>query len=114
MTATAAVRTLSETELVDLVRRVAADRSCWEQHVDFTGAQRHWAKIEVPEGVEGAVVDDGGTRVTQTRDVTHGTTAVSKMLVEKMLGGEPSFEANLLTGMKQTLVRIKDEAEQTA
>lgn len=57
---------------------------------------------------------DGGTRVTQTRDVTHGTTAVSKMLVDKMLGGEPSFEANLLTGMKQTLVRIKDEAEQTA
>lgn len=52
MTATTAVRTLSETELVDLVRRVAADRSCWEQHVDFTGAQRHWAKIEVPEGVD--------------------------------------------------------------
>ena len=37
---------------LETVRRVAADRSCWEQHVDFTGAQRHWAKIEVPEGVD--------------------------------------------------------------
>lgn len=54
MSTPTAVRTLSETELVDLVRRVAADRSSWEHLVDLTGTggERHWAKIEVPEGVD--------------------------------------------------------------
>lgn len=54
---------------------------------------------------------DGGTRLTETRDVSNDTTQVSKVLIEKVLGGEPRFEADLVTGMKQTLARIKAEAE---
>lgn len=56
----------------------------------------------------------GGTRVTQTRDTSAGTTSVSKLLIDKVLGGSQNFEATLLTGMKQTLVRIKHAVEQAA
>lgn len=52
MTVSTPARTLSETELVDLVRRVAADRESWEPLVNFDGTERHWAKLEVPEGVD--------------------------------------------------------------
>lgn len=54
---------------------------------------------------------DGGTRLTHTRDVSGDTTKVSKVLIDKVLGGEPTFEAKLLAGMEQTLARIKAEAE---
>lgn len=55
---------------------------------------------------------DGGTKVVQQRDVSGDTTRLSKVLIDRLMGGEPTFEANLLTGMKQTLVRIKAAAEQ--
>ncbi|MBC9958389.1 hypothetical protein [Yimella sp. cx-51] len=45
-------RTLTDTDLADIVRRVAADRAAWEPHVRHTGDERHWAKIEVPEGID--------------------------------------------------------------
>lgn len=54
---------------------------------------------------------DGGTKLTETRDVSGDTTKLSKFLVDKALGGETRFETDLLTGMKQTLARIKAEAE---
>ena len=54
---------------------------------------------------------DGGTRLTETRDVSNDTTKLSKVLIDKVLGGEPTFEAHLMTGMKQTLAKIKSEAE---
>lgn len=52
MSIAASVPTLSETELIDVVRRVASDRAAWAPHVNFTGDERHWAKIEVPEGID--------------------------------------------------------------
>lgn len=54
---------------------------------------------------------DGGTRLTETRDVSGGTTKLSSTLIDKVLGGKDRFEADLMTGMKQTLARIKAEAE---
>ncbi len=56
---------------------------------------------------------DGATRVTETRDVSDDTTSISKVLVDRFLGGEANFETDLMTGMKQTLARIKAEAEAT-
>ncbi|NHN56015.1 SRPBCC family protein [Calidifontibacter sp. DB0510] len=54
---------------------------------------------------------DGGTKLTETRDVTNGTTAISHKLIDAFLGGEARFEADLVTGMKQTLAKIKAEVE---
>lgn len=51
------------------------------------------------------------TRLTETRDVSRGTTAVSNFLVDKALGGESAFETRLVRGMEATLRRIKDAVE---
>lgn len=56
---------------------------------------------------------EGGTLLTETRDVSAGTTSISKVLIEKVLGGESAFEADLLAGMRRTLTRVKAEAEAT-
>ncbi|TQK28850.1 SRPBCC family protein [Arthrobacter sp. SLBN-53] len=54
---------------------------------------------------------DGGTRVTESRRAPNGVKKVSTVLVNAMMGGVPSFEAELVDGMNQTLARIKAAAE---
>lgn len=53
-----------------------------------------------------------GTRVTESRHVENGnTTAVSAFLVDKFMGGTPTFERELIEGMNASLQRIKAAAE---
>lgn len=52
-----------------------------------------------------------GTRVTESRHAENGTTAVSNALVGALFGGVPSFEDELVDGMKASLARIKAAAE---
>lgn len=54
-----------------------------------------------------AMDDDTRTRLVERRDVSDGTTRVSRALIDKFLGGEESFEKELTTGMRQTLQRIR-------
>lgn len=54
-----------------------------------------------------------GTRLTESRRIPHGVSKVSKVLTNTMLGGTPSFEAGLETGIRRTLERIKAEAERS-
>lgn len=54
--------------------------------------------------------EDGGTVVTQRRELPKGrTTAVSKTLVSAFLGGQENFTAQMLEGMAGTLERLKAE-----
>lgn len=57
---------------------------------------------------------DGGTRVVQRREAPKGISDVSVGLTKTVLGGVDNFVAELEQGMRQTLGRIKDEAEQQA
>lgn len=52
-----------------------------------------------------------GTRVTETRRSDDGIKPISNFLVDKMMGGVPSFERELVDGMNQSLSRIKAAAE---
>jgi uncharacterized protein YndB with AHSA1/START domain len=52
-----------------------------------------------------------GTTLTQRRDVTNGTTKVSQLGIGRVLGGEPSFEVELVDGMQSTLAKIKQAVE---
>ncbi len=54
---------------------------------------------------------DGGTRLTETRHAENGVKAVSNATVNALFGGVPSFEQELVDGMKQSLARIKAAAE---
>lgn len=57
-------------------------------------------------------LDDGvRTRVVETRDVTGGTSGVSRFLVDKFFGGNDNFESTLTADMKKTLQRLKSEVE---
>ena len=54
----------------------------------------------------------GGTELTQRRTVPpKGTTAVSRTMTEHLLGGNDSFEVELVEGMNATLARIKKAVE---
>jgi uncharacterized protein YndB with AHSA1/START domain len=53
----------------------------------------------------------GGTRIVQRRETPDGTSAISDKLVDLVLGGQRDFQAALRSGMRQTLERIKAEAE---
>jgi uncharacterized protein YndB with AHSA1/START domain len=53
----------------------------------------------------------GGTRVTQRREAPHGISGVSKGLTRIALGGQATFVTELRAGMRQTLERVKAEAE---
>ena len=55
--------------------------------------------------------DDGGTRITQRREAPDGISGISLKLTELALGGQESFVPELRDGMRQTLARIKAEAE---
>ncbi|WP_028659965.1 SRPBCC family protein [Nocardioides insulae] len=52
-----------------------------------------------------------GTRVTQRRETPEGTSLVSRTLVRIALGGQEPFSAEMLAGMRETLGRLKVEAE---
>jgi uncharacterized protein YndB with AHSA1/START domain len=54
---------------------------------------------------------DTGTRLTETRHAENGVKPVSNMAVNALMGGVPSFEAELVEGMNQSLARIKAAAE---
>ncbi|WP_338748950.1 SRPBCC family protein [Janibacter alittae] len=48
-----------------------------------------------------------GTRVVHRREAPNGTTKVSRMLQEKVLGGVGEFDQELTLGMATTLERLK-------
>lgn len=52
-----------------------------------------------------------GTRLVQRRDAPDGLSEMSISLTDRFMGGQPSFQAELQAGMRQTLARIKAEAE---
>ena len=52
-----------------------------------------------------------GTRVVQRREAPNGTTRISDTLIRRVLGGQESFQGELRTGMRQTLRRLKADAE---
>lgn len=52
-----------------------------------------------------------GTRLLQRRESPEGTSKVSSTMVKALLGGQESFQLELRGGMKQTLRRIKADAE---
>lgn len=53
-----------------------------------------------------------GTRVVERREAAGGqTTKLSSFLVDKVFGGNDSFEAELSRGMRETLGKIKNAAE---
>ncbi|MGW0159515.1 SRPBCC family protein [Mycobacterium sp. NPDC003323] len=54
---------------------------------------------------------EGGTRVIESRRAPNGVKKVSTVLVNAMMGGVPSFEAELVDGMNESLRRIKAAAE---
>src|SRR5215208_200474 len=54
---------------------------------------------------------DTGTRLVESRHAENGVTAFSNMSVNALMGGVPSFEQELVDGMKKTLSRIKAAAE---
>ena len=53
----------------------------------------------------------GGTRLTERRDASNGISQVSFQLTRFVLGGQEKFTAELRAGIRQTLERIKAEAE---
>ncbi|MFC5731251.1 MULTISPECIES: SRPBCC family protein [Nocardioides] len=55
--------------------------------------------------------DTGGTRVVQRREAPDGVSEISTRLVNVALGGQEEFTRKLREGMRQTLERIKVEAE---
>ncbi|MET9493038.1 SRPBCC family protein [Nocardia sp. NPDC006630] len=52
-----------------------------------------------------------GTRVVQRRDVPNGVSWPVRRMIEAVLGGEQPFEANLVSGMNETLGKIKQTLE---
>lgn len=52
-----------------------------------------------------------GTRLTQRRETPEGISATSNALVGVAMGGSARFADELTAGMRQTLERIKAEAE---
>jgi uncharacterized protein YndB with AHSA1/START domain len=52
-----------------------------------------------------------GTRLVQRRETPDGLTGISRRLTDVALGGQATFQAGLRHGMRQTLSRIKAEAE---
>ncbi len=56
-----------------------------------------------------------GVRVTERREAANGTTTwISSFFVDKLLGGNDDFEAELKAGMAETLGKIKEAAESSA
>ncbi|HWJ65790.1 MAG TPA: SRPBCC family protein [Nocardioides sp.] len=54
---------------------------------------------------------DGGTRLIERRETPQGISGVSMVLTKVVLGGQEGFTDELRKGIRQTLERIKAEAE---
>lgn len=54
---------------------------------------------------------DGGTRLTERRETPDGVSGLSMVLTKIVLGGQEGFTDELRRGIRQTLERIKVEAE---
>jgi hypothetical protein len=54
---------------------------------------------------------DGGTRLTERRETPEGISALSAFLTRWVLGGQERFTEELRTGIRETLERIRAEAE---
>ncbi len=54
-----------------------------------------------------------GTKVTERRDAPTGINKASSLAVDKVLGGVPRFEVELLEGMNATLAKIKAAVERS-
>lgn len=52
-----------------------------------------------------------GTRLTQRRETPDGISPLSRILVGLALGGQETFTASMLAGMRQTLERLKSDLE---
>jgi uncharacterized protein YndB with AHSA1/START domain len=80
----------------------------FEPHRDFAFKIKEnktvWSfELEPTEG--------GGTRVTQRRETPDGISGLSLNMTKIALGGQERFTGVLRDGMRQTLERIKGEAE---
>lgn len=53
-----------------------------------------------------------GTRVTESRHAENGVSAISSFAVKTAMGGNTSFEKELVEGMNSSLAKIKAAAEQ--
>jgi uncharacterized protein YndB with AHSA1/START domain len=62
-----------------------------------------WSYLLEPAG--------SGTRVTARREAPHGISDLSVGLTKRALGGVDAFTAELQDGLRQTLQRIKADAE---
>ncbi|MBM0123495.1 SRPBCC family protein [Pimelobacter simplex] len=58
-----------------------------------------------------APTPDGGTRLTERRETPDGISGISMVLTKVVLGGQKPFTDELRRGIRQTLERIKAEAE---
>ncbi len=58
-----------------------------------------------------APTPEGGTLLTQRRETPHGISGISRFLTRTVLGGQEQFTTHLRAGMRQTLERVKAEAE---
>lgn len=52
-----------------------------------------------------------GTHLVQRRDAPNGLSEISISLTDKLMGGQPTFQAELQQGMRQTLAQVKALAE---
>lgn len=71
--------------------RISENRSVWSYELD--------------------ALPGGGTRLTERRETPDGTTALSRFLIRRLLGGNEPFERDLLAGMNTTLSGIKKTVE---
>lgn len=55
---------------------------------------------------------NGGTTLTERREVPEGLTFVSRFLTDKFFGGQPSFTSEMGEGVSLSLKRIKALVEQ--
>ncbi len=55
--------------------------------------------------------ESGGTRIIQRREAPDGISSISVTLTAAAFGGQQGFGSELREGMRQTLARIKAEAE---
>lgn len=76
----------------DFAFRIRENKSIWSFHLEPTPS--------------------GGTRLTQRRETPDGISAASVKLTKLALGGQERFTQTLREGMRQTLERIKAEAEE--
>lgn len=54
---------------------------------------------------------NGGTRLTERREAPEGVSRLSQVLTKLVLGGQKGFTEELRAGIRQTLEKIKVEAE---